>query len=364
MPQGRMPQSGRSSVTRYSTLQRCNQCAKQQGFVPELLNIIADGNVPEPVRQSAAIFFKMSVGRSWEVIEDDEDSDDNAEDQGCLSEEDKNVIKANIVNAICEATEPARIQLAIAIQNIIRMDYPAKWPGFMDHLFTKISNPANASVLSAGLTVLYSVGKVYEFKRTKDKDVIAAPVSKIEPLVFYHCKQMLDNQSAEAVIIKKQGLKIIYVMTQFSIHFGMLSFERLDDWIQFSISCLSQECPAELNSIDDREERAQTVWWKCKKWAMKLLDRIFDRYGSPNQVPTGYADFAKHFLAKWSSPVLEVIMILLNAQRNNVYVSDRVLHHALSFAQTAVAHSFCWRIVKPHALVSIDSHFSFYSSPS
>ncbi|VDO62480.1 unnamed protein product [Haemonchus placei] len=227
---------------------RCcrSMCAKQQGFVPELLNIIADGNVPEPVRQSAAIFFKMSVGRSWEIIEDDEDSDDNAEDQGCLSEDDKNVIKANIVNAICEATEPARIQLAIAIQNIIRMDYPAKWPGFMDHLFAKISNPANASVLSAGLTVLYSVGKVYEFKRTKDKDVIAAPVSKIEPLVFYHCKQMLDNQSAEAVIIKKQGLKIIYVMTQ-------------------------------LNSIDDREERAQTVWWKCKKWAMKLLDRIFDR---------------------------------------------------------------------------------------
>ncbi|KAK6033471.1 hypothetical protein OSTOST_00324 [Ostertagia ostertagi] len=60
--------------------------------------------------------------------------------------------------------------------------------------------------------------------------------------------------------------------------------------------------------------------------------------------------FAKHFLTKWSSPALEVIMILLNAQRNSVYVSDRVLHHALSFTQTAVAHSYCWRIVKPHAL--------------
>ncbi|KAK5966443.1 hypothetical protein GCK32_005360, partial [Trichostrongylus colubriformis] len=325
-------------------------CAKQPGFVPELLNIIADGSVPEPVRQSAAIFFKMSISRNWE-ISDDSDSDEDAGDVKCLSDDDKNAVKANIINAICEATEAARIQLATAVQNILRTDYPAKWPGFMDHLFTKISNPANASVLSASLTVLHALAKVYEFKRSKDKEAIAEPLTKIEPLVFYHCNQLLNNQSAEAVIIKKQGLKIIYVLTQFSINFAMLPTERLDDWIQFSISVLSQPCPTELDTIEDREERAQTVWWKCKKWAIILLDRIFDRYGSPNQVPVNYNDFAKHFLTKWSRPALEVIMMLLNAQRNNVYVSDRVLHHALSFTQTAVAHSYCWRIVKPHALV-------------
>ncbi|PIO74938.1 hypothetical protein TELCIR_03041 [Teladorsagia circumcincta] len=196
-----------------------NQCAKQPGFVPELLNIIADGTVPEP-------------------IGDDDDSEEDAAEHCCLSDEDKNAVKANILNTICEANEASR------------------------------------------------------FKRSKDKEVIAGPVSKIEPLVFYHCNQMLNNQSAEAVIIKKQGLKIIYVLTQ-------------------------------LNSIEDREERAHTVWWKCKKWAIKLLDRIFDRYGSPNQVPVSYVVFAKHFLTKWSSSALEVIMILLNAQRNNVYVSDR-----------------------------------------
>lgn len=101
----------------------------------------------------------------------------------------------------------------------------------------------------------------------------------------------------------------------------------------------------QLDTIEDRDERAHTVWWKCKKWAIKLLDRVFDRYhiislrhfvtlllesiefyryGSPNQVPVNYVVFAKHFLTKWSSDILEVIMRLLNAQRNNIYVSDRV----------------------------------------
>lgn len=48
------------------------------------------------------------------------------------------------------------------MQNVVRMDYPEKWPNFMDQVFVKISNPDNASVLSAGLLVLYTVAKVYE----------------------------------------------------------------------------------------------------------------------------------------------------------------------------------------------------------
>lgn len=324
-------------------------CSKQDGFVPELLRIIADPNVAEPVQQSAAIYFKLAISKSWEAPDDD-DSDDHDADAHYISDEDKNFVKANLLNVMCEATDASRIQLSVAMQNVVRMDYPEKWPNFMDQVFVKISNPDNASVLSAGLLVLYTVAKVYEFKRSKEKETIAVPISKIEPLVFYHCNQLLNNQSAEAVVIKKQGLKTIYVLTQFSINFSMLPIERLDDWIQFSITVLSQDCPSELDTIEDRDERAHTVWWKCKKWAIKLLDRVFDRYGSPNQVPVNYVVFAKHFLTKWSSDILEVIMRLLNAQRNNIYVSDRVLHHALSFTNTAVAHSYCWRIVKPHAL--------------
>ncbi|VDP29974.1 unnamed protein product, partial [Heligmosomoides polygyrus] len=214
-------------------------CSKRDGFVPELLRIIADRNVAEPVQQSAAIYFKLAISKSWEAPDDD-DSDDHDADAHYISDEDKNFVKANLLNVMCEATDASR------------------------------------------------------FKRSKEKETIAVPISKIEPLVFYHCNQLLNNQSAEAVVIKKQGLKTIYVLTQ-------------------------------LDTIEDRDERAHTVWWKCKKWAIKLLDRVFDRYGSPNQVPVNYVVFAKHFLTKWSSDILEVIMRLLNAQRNNIYVSDRDL---------------------------------------
>ncbi|KIH66917.1 hypothetical protein ANCDUO_02752 [Ancylostoma duodenale] len=44
------------------------------------------------------------------------------------------------------------------------------------------------------------------------------------------------------------------------------------------------------------------------------------------------------------------MLMILNAHRNGVYVSDRVLFLALSFTNTAVAHSHCWKTMKPHAL--------------
>ncbi|KHJ98532.1 Importin-beta protein [Oesophagostomum dentatum] len=222
------------------------ECSKQRGFTPELLNICCDASIAVPVRQAAVIYFKNTIVRLWETSDDSDDSDKN---DFCLSDEDKALVKSGIIDAVCAADECLRAQLCIAIQQIIRMDFPEKWPQFVPQLTTKLSNPPDASILSAGLLILYRVAKVYEFKRNKDRDDIAEPISKMEPFVYYHCHQLMANQSAGSVLIQIQGLKIIYVLTQFSIHFGMLPTPRLDEWIQFSIDILGRECPAEASSL-------------------------------------------------------------------------------------------------------------------
>ena len=37
--------------------------------------------------------------------------------------------------------------------------------------------------------------------------------------------------------------------------------------------------PEETNQIDE-DERADLIWWKCKKWALHILARSFERYTS------------------------------------------------------------------------------------
>ncbi|KAK6036994.1 hypothetical protein COOONC_25500 [Cooperia oncophora] len=145
------------------------------------------------------------------------------------------------------------------------MDYPDKWPGFMDHLSTNFRRRSRILLMHHS-TVAKSFTSSNEARRRKQSlDLFL----KIEPLY------------SKPLVIR---CSIISLAEAFSIHFGMLPIERLDDWIQFSISNLSLDCPAELDTIEDREERAHTVWWKCKKWAIKLLDRIFDRYSKNHRV--------------------------------------------------------------------------------
>lgn len=35
--------------------------------------------------------------------------------------------------------------------------------------------------------------------------------------------------------------------------------------------------PPEANNVDE-DERSDTPWWRCKKWATKILFRIFEKF--------------------------------------------------------------------------------------
>lgn len=46
----------------------------------------------------------------------------------------------------------------------------------------------------------------------------------------------------------------------------------------------------------DEDERPDLPWWKCKKWALHILYRMFERYGSPGHVTKEYNDFSEWYL--------------------------------------------------------------------
>jgi len=65
--------------------------------------------------------------------------------------------------------------------------------------------------------------------------------------------------------------------------------------------------------------------WKEKKWALHILTRIFERYGSPGNVSAEYKDFSEWFLKTFSQAILSSILKVLDAYRRGVYVSPRVM---------------------------------------
>lgn len=93
--------------------------------------------------------------------------------------------------------------------------------------------------------------------------------------------------------------------------------------------------PGDITQLDE-DLRLEVPSWKAKKWALHICVRTFERYGSPgNVVNKEYQKFAEWYLPTFSSRILESLLRVLDAYRNNIYVSPRVLTETLSYIKTA-----------------------------
>ena len=45
----------------------------------------------------------------------------------------------------------------------------------------------------------------------------------------------------------------------------------------------------------DEEDRPELEWWKCKKWALHILERFIYRYGNPSNTEKSYRQFAQYY---------------------------------------------------------------------
>lgn len=108
--------------------------------------------------------------------------------------------------------------------------------------------------------------------------------------------------------------------------------------------------PVDVSQLDN-DERLELPWWKAKKWALHICVRTFERYGSPtNCVNKEYKEFAKWYLPTFTGDIIKSLLKVLDAYRNNIYVSPRVLTEILNYLKIAAQHAYTWKILKPFAM--------------
>ena len=69
---------------------------------------------------------------------------------------------------------------------------------------------------------------------------------------------------------------------------------------------LTSPVPPEDAAVDV-SERPELIWWKEKKWAMHILTRIFDRYGSPGNTQPEYKQFSEFYIKTFSEGIFKSI---------------------------------------------------------
>ncbi|XP_061085071.1 importin-8-like [Conger conger] len=113
-------------------------------------------------------------------------------------------------------------------------------------------------------------------------------------------------------------------------------------------SSLAEDPPNKETLEVDEDDRPELVWWKCKKWALHILTRLFERYGSPGNVTKEYSEFADFFLKTYAVGIQQVLLKVIHQHRQKQYVTPHILQEALNYLNQGVSHSLTWKQMKPH----------------
>ncbi|CAK9302242.1 unnamed protein product [Gordionus sp. m RMFG-2023] len=302
-----------------------------------------------PIRQAAAIYFKNYITKNWHHIETDFQHQESK--IVIIIESDKIIIKDNIIEAIIHSPDILRSQLALCVNTMIKYDYPNKWPKLLNKLEIFLKDN-NYDICLGGLNCLHQLVKNYEYRKSKDRVPLYNCLSKILPILGEKFSFLLNDNSEQSVAIQKHIFKTFYCAIQFQLPPLLMNQMFLSSWMQICLTSLNIPLPQHVNDLEE-DERASSVWWKCKKWILHILCRICERYGTPAIVSKEYKDFAHYYMITFTTPLLETILKFLDFYRQGNYVSPRVINFCFAYLSECLIQSYCWKLLKPHVDIII-----------
>ncbi|XP_037934798.1 importin-7 isoform X2 [Teleopsis dalmanni] len=324
-----------------------SQIHKIIGFVPTILQIVMQNGIDQPVRQAGAVYLKNLVTSNWT----DHEVKPGEPIPFSIHEQDRAMIRGSIVDAIIHSPDLIKIQLAVCINHIIKNDFPGRWPQVVDNISICLQN-SDVNGWNGGLLVMYQLVKTYEYKRSEERGPLNEAMNLLLPMIYQLMIKIMNDPSEQSVLLQKQILKIYYALTQYSLPLELITKETFSQWMEICRQVAERPIP-DCSHLED-DEKPEFPWWKTKKWALHIMVRMFERYGSPrNVVSTKYQQFAEWYLPTFTTGVLEVLLKILDQYRNRIYISPRVLTDILAYLKNAVSHAYSWKLIKPHMVAII-----------
>ncbi|NWW30292.1 IPO8 protein, partial [Panurus biarmicus] len=290
-------------------------------FAPSLLQIIVSDQVEFPVRQAAAIYLKNMVTQYWP---DREPPPGEAVFPFNIHENDRQQIRDNIVEGIIRSPDLVRAQLTMCLRAIIKHDFPGHWTAVVDKIGYYLQSPNSGSWLGS-LLCLYQLVKTYES-------------------AFHRGKQYF--------------IPVFFPLLQYALPLQLVNNQTMTQWMEIFRTIIDRNVPLETLQIDE-DDRPELVWWKCKKWALHIVARLFERYGSPGNVTKEYFEFSDFFLKTYAVGIQQVLLRILDQYRQKDYVAPRVLQQTLNYLNQGVIHSITWKQMKPH--IQVENFNAFFS---
>ncbi|KAH9851744.1 ARM repeat-containing protein [Lenzites betulinus] len=328
----------------------------QEGLVTTVLQIIGNDNVDLPTRQAAAVYLKNRVYSSYFV-------DTNARaDQSPIPPADRNNLKISILPLI--AASPSRavtVQLAGALKNVVARDFPEQWPSLVEDV-KKLLASSSVNEVHAGCVTALEMVRAFRFRQ--NNEVLPKLVEEFFPTLVTIATQALSNApvgpSQEAPTILHLILKTYSTSIILHLSPHQQSSESLVPWGRFLFQVVNLPIPKEAVP-EDEDDRERSEWWKAKKWAYKILGRLFHRFGNPSQLPSSlqkdYAAFATHFVTNYAPEIFKIyiqqVEFFVSGQ---AWLSKKCQYRIFTFFTECVKPKSTWGLLKPHFETLLSSY--------
>ncbi|RUS35493.1 armadillo-type protein [Jimgerdemannia flammicorona] len=299
----------------------------------------------------SAIYFKNRLHKSW---------DEAKQSPNPINEQDRNVVKQAILQALITAPNAVKVQLTSSLNTILNNDFPDQWPDFLSQVQTALQSN-DVRLIYVGLLALREVVKVYQWKSVEKRDPLSNIVKATFPTIQNIATGLVSIDTLEAAEMLKTALKIYHTAIHMDLPKCLQEPASLVPWGTIFVQLVDKHVPQEGLPADS-EEREKYPWWKAKKWAYHCLNRLFGRYGNPAQLPQSnqkYQAFAKNFITNFAPNILHMYLkqIELWIKKEN-WMSQKCLALTAAFFSDSVKHKTTWQILKPHTETLV-SHFIF-----
>ncbi|OON18634.1 Importin-beta protein [Opisthorchis viverrini] len=311
------------------------------GFVPTLLNIVLENSLDVSIRQAASLYLKNNISEWWQ----DPDPDRPGESETFnIHEQDRQAIRNAIVAAVVASPFPLQSQLKVALSKIIKHDFPSRFPEFPDQVKHYLST-SDQNQWHGALVSFYSFVKVFEYKKSDGKHKVASIMKEFLPTLHAAIANLVTTKTEESLMLQLLILKIFFAFVNFHFPLDAMEREAVGPWNDVFCTIISD---FSVQTSDPTHP-----FWKAKKWSVRILLRLFTRYGSPGVVSKKHQPFAEWYLKSFSTANLNAMLGICELYRRKSFVSKPVLSQILEYFSAALGHSFAWKILRNDFLLLV-----------
>ena len=114
------------------------------------------------------------------------------------------MVRAGLVPALVSAPALLRLQLGVCVSQVVRHDFPARWPGLPEQLALHLHGPAPAAWPGA-LHALYKLAQHYAYKKTAERGPLSAAIGPLLPRLQALLAGLLEDRAAETLGVQSRS---------------------------------------------------------------------------------------------------------------------------------------------------------------